>query len=177
MADSFPELQFGEQDALTEQDWADVIAGEDEPFGAIGAGVEWRPKVRHVTCRAADGRLVAAAGVLVASVEVGGEATFDVVGIGSVIVTRSLRGRGLVPRLMEPLLGIAHAMGPDRAMLFCLPKFVGLYERFQFTRIAAPTWAEQSDGRIEMPMVGMWRALRPGAAWPPGRVEVLGLPF
>ena len=171
------ELEFGEQGALTERDWADVIDREDEPFGAVPDGLAWRPKDRHVTCRAADGRLVAAAGVLVATVQVDAEATFDVVGLGSVIVTRSLRGRGLMPKLMEPLMRIAHGIGPDRAMLFCRPELVDLYERFEFIRIAAPVWADQPDGRIEMPMVAMWRALRPDAQWPPGRVEVKGLPF
>jgi predicted GNAT family N-acyltransferase len=171
------ESQFGEQAALTEQDWADVVDQEDEPFGPIGAGLYWRPKVRHVTCRAADGRLVATAGALVARVQVGAEATFDVVGLGSVIVTRSLRGHGLMPKLIERLLRIARAVGPDRAMLFCRPELVGLYERFQFIEIAAPVWVDQPDGRIEMPEPAMWRALRPGAQWPPGPVEVHGFPF
>ena len=177
MSGSSGELHLGRQGALTEQDWADVIDGEDEPFGPIGAGLVWRPKDRHVTLRAADGRLVGTAGLLVARVQVGGETTFDVVGIGSVIVTRSLRGRGLTPKLIEPLLRLAGALTPDRAMLFCRPELVPLYQRFQFIQIAAPVWVDQPDGRSEMPEPAMWRALRPGSQWPPGRVDVQGLPF
>jgi predicted GNAT family N-acyltransferase len=177
VSDPSGDLRFGEQGPLTEQDWADVVDGEDEPFGLIGAGLVWRPKDRHVTFRAADGRLVAVAGVLVAAVNVGGETSFDVVGLGSVIVTRALRGRGLMPRLLEPLLRVASTLGPDRAMLFCAPELVQLYQRFGFVEIAAPVWVDQPGRRIDMPEPSMWRPLRQGAQWPPGRVEVQGLPF
>jgi hypothetical protein len=37
--------------------------------------------------------------------------------------------------------------------------------------------ADQPTGRIEMPMVTMWRPLRDAAKWPPGRIDVRGLPF
>jgi predicted GNAT family N-acyltransferase len=171
------ELRFGEQGALTERDWAEVVDGEDEPFGPGGAGIVWRPKDRHVTFRAADGRLVGAAGVLVATVRAGGEASFDVVGVGSVIVTRSLRGLGLMRKLVDALMKVALTLGPERAMLFCAPELVQLYERFDFAQIAAPVWADQPGGRIEMPEPSMWRPLREGAQWPSGRVEVEGLPF
>jgi hypothetical protein len=92
-------------------------------------------------------------------------------------VTRSLRGRGLMSTLVEPLLRLAEGLGPERAMLFCRPELVAPYRRLGFIEIAAPVWADQPEGRIEMPMAAMWRALRPGAKWPPGRVDVRGLPF
>lgn len=54
-------------------------------------------------------------------------------------------------RVVEPLLDIASQLGPARAMLF---------------------------GRRELvPLVAMWRALRSGTGWPPGRIDVRGLPF
>jgi predicted GNAT family N-acyltransferase len=162
---------------LTEQDWTDLVGSEHEPFGAMGAGIVWRPKDRHVALRAPDGRLVAAAGVVVAAIEIAGAAGFKVVGVGSVIVTRSLRGQGLLSRLVEPLMRLAEEMGPDRAMLFCRPELVALYRRWGFVEIAAPVGADQPDGRIEMPQAAMWRPLRHGAEWPPGRVDVVGLPF
>ena len=59
----------------------------------------------------------------------------------------------------------------------CRPGLVALYRRWGFVEIAAPVWADQPDGRIEMPQAAMWRALRTGAEWPPGRVDVRGLPF
>src|SRR6059058_1101632 len=123
---------------LTEQDWTDLQRGEHEPFGPMGSRLTWRPKDHHVALRARDGRLVAAAGAAVAAIEIEGAASFEVVGLGSVIVTRTLRGQGLMSRVFEPLLRLAEELAPDRAMLFCRPDLVALYRRWDFIEIAAP---------------------------------------
>jgi GNAT superfamily N-acetyltransferase len=170
-------VELVELGALTEEDWAELVDGEPDPFGPIGAGLAWRPKDRHVGLRAPDGRLVAVAGAAIASIEIEDGDGFDVVGLGSMLVTRSLRGRGLMSRLVEPVLALADGMGPDHAMIFCRPELVVLYRRLAFAEIAAPVWADQPEGRVEMPEPAMWRALREGAGWPPGRVDVRGLPF
>ena len=170
-------MELVEIGGLTEQDWTDLTAGEHEPFGPVGAGLAWRAKDRHVALRAADGRLLAVAGAVIAVIEIEGAGRFEVVGLGSLIVTRSARGRGLMSRLVEPVLRLAAGMGPDRAMIFCRPELVALYRRLAFAEITAPVWADQPDGRVEMPEPAMWRALRKGADWPPGRVDVRGLPF
>ena len=162
---------------LTDQEWTDLIDGEHEPFGPVGASLAWRPKDRHVALQGPDGRLVAAAGAVVATLKIEGARRLEVVGIGSVMVTRSLRGQGLMSRLVAPLRRLAEGMGPDRAMLFCRPELVELYRGLGFAEITAPVWADQPRGRIEMPLVAMWQSLRPGAEWPPGRVDVCGLPF
>jgi predicted GNAT family N-acyltransferase len=170
-------VELVELGTLTEQDWADLVDGEPEPFGSGGAELQWRPKTHHVGLRASEGQLVAAAGALVAGVAVERAGTFEVVGVGSVIVTRALRGRGLFWRVIDPLMQLATRLGPDRAMLFCRPALVELYGRLGFREIADPVWVHQPRGRIEMPMAAMWRPLREGGAWPPGRVDVDGLPF
>jgi predicted GNAT family N-acyltransferase len=171
------ELDLVELGQLTDREWTDLIDGEHEPFGPVGASLAWRPKDRHVALQAPDGRLVAAAGAVVATLKIEGEQRLEVVGIGSVMVTRLLRGQGLMSRLVEPLRRLAEGMGPDRAMLFCRPELVELYRGLGFAEITAPVWADQPQGRIEMPLVAMWQALRAGAEWPPGRVDVSGLPF
>ncbi len=170
-------MELVELGALTAQDWIDLVDGEHEPFGPAGSALEWRPKDRHVALRGPDGRLVAAAGAGVAAVEVAGAQRFDVVGIGSVIVTRSRRGAGLMSTVVGPLLRLAEGMGPDRAMLFCRPELVAVYRRRKFAEIAAPVWVDQPRGRVEMALLAMWRPLRDAPEWPPGRVDVEGLPF
>jgi predicted GNAT family N-acyltransferase len=170
-------MELVELTALSEQDWAELIAGEQEPWGATGEELQWRDKDRHVGLRTPDGSMAAAGGAVIVEVDVEAVGGFDVVGIGGVFVTGSLRGQGLTGRLLPMLMGMAETMGPDRAMLFCRPELVGLYARHGFAEIAAPVWADQPDGRIMMPMRAMWRALRPATAWPPGRVDVRGLPF
>jgi predicted GNAT family N-acyltransferase len=170
-------VKLVELGALSDQDWAELLDGEHEPFGHVGAGLAWRPKDRHIGLRA-DGRLVAVAGAAIATVEVEHAGRFEVVGLGSLIVTRSQRGSGLMSRVVDPLLRLAESMGPDRGMIFCRPDLVPLYRRMAFVEITAPVWVDQPEGRIEIPLAAMWRALRDGAPeWPPGRVDVHGLPF
>jgi hypothetical protein len=52
-----------------------------------------------------------------------------------------------------------------------------VYGRVGFAEIAAPVWADQPGVRVRVPMRAMWRPLREGARWPPGRVDVHGAPF
>jgi predicted GNAT family N-acyltransferase len=171
-------LELVELNTMNEAQWDELVAGEREPFGGLAEDLVWSRKERHVALCEPDGRLVAAAGAVLAEVAVGSLASFQVVGLGGVIVTRSHRGQGLMRVIFEALLGVAAEMGPDRAMLFCLPSLIALYEHFGCMEIPETVWAEQPEGRLEVPLCAMWRPLREGVpAWPAGRVEVLGLPF
>jgi predicted GNAT family N-acyltransferase len=170
-------MRLVELDRRAEPYWDELIAGEHEPFGSVGAQLSWRDKTRNIGVREDDGRLVAAGGAVLADVRVGREPTFRVAGLGGLIVTRSARGRGLVRLLSVRLLEVADELGAQRAMLFCRPELTSLYARFGFVTIAAPVWVDQPGGRIEMPMPAMWSALGGDAGWPPGRVELLGEPF
>ncbi len=160
---------------LTSADWDELIDGESDPWKAPEE-LEWSSKERHVGIRTAEGRLIAAAGAVVAPVEVGGQA-FDVVGIGGVFVTRSFRGQGLGDRVVGAVAELARDLGPDRAMLFCREALVPFYARHGFTEIDAPVRAEQPGGPVRMPMEAMWLGLRDGAGWPAGAVRVDDLPF
>jgi predicted N-acetyltransferase YhbS len=166
-----------ELDRLSEPYWEELVAGEHEPFGAIGENLVWRDKTRNIGVREDDGRLVAAAGVVLAEVRVGQEPPFLVAGLGGLIVTHSARGRGLARLLFQRLLKLAGEVEAERAMLFCLPGLMALYGQFGFVGIDAPVWANQPQGRIEMPMPAMWKALSDDAGWPSGTVGLLGEPF
>ena len=81
-------------------------------------------------------------------------------------------------QLLGPLMNMAETMGPERATIFCRADLVALYERLiDFIELEDPVWADQPAGRIEVPLSAMWKPLRPGVAWPPGRIDVRGLPF
>jgi hypothetical protein len=121
-----------------------------------------------------NGRMVAAVGILIADVQVGGE-TFPVAGVGNVIVTRSQRGKGLLRPLLEAAL--EHAAGPDRALLWCTPKNVPIYARLGVHTLDVPVFVEQPAGELRMPVPTMWKPLREGVTWPAGEVRVPGLPF
>ncbi len=170
-------MRMVELDRLSEPRWEELVAGEPEPFGGIGETLSWREKTRNIGVREDDGRLVAAAGAVLANVKVGGEVSFPVVGLGGLLVTRTARGHGLARLLCARLLEIAHEFDVQRAMLFCMPKLMPLYSEMGFVVIDAPVWVDQPEGRIEMPMPAMWSALQGSAGWPSGRVELIGEPF
>jgi GNAT superfamily N-acetyltransferase len=164
---------------LTADQWAKIVAGEDDPFGANDLHLLWLPKERFFVVRGADGRLAAATGLVVVEAAAGGE-TFAVVGVGvgAVIVSKPPRGRRLMRRVLDAALETAPSLGPDRAMLFCSPENVALYEHFGFLEIESRVVAQQPGGPVEMPPpAAMWRPLRPGATWPAGPVTLPGPPF
>jgi hypothetical protein len=163
-------------DALSEEQWAELSGGEEHPWGGIAEHLAWREKERHGGLMRADGALLAHAGTVICEIDVAGSPRFDVVGVGGVFVAPSERRKGLVGQVLEPLLK-RMPQGPDRAMLFCREQLMGLYQKHGFSEIQAPVWADQPDGRIEMPLRAMWRPLQELTAWPAGRVDVLGLPF
>jgi predicted N-acetyltransferase YhbS len=163
-------------DRITDGDWQQIIAEEPEPWGGVVETIHWREKTHNLGLRDDAENLVAVAGLLLAEVQVGDE-QFQVAGIGSVIVTRAARKRGLARLLIERLLEIAPELGAERAMLLCLPANIGLYAKFGFQVIEEPVWVQQPQGLVEMPMAAMWKPLTSTAAWPEGRIELLGQPF
>jgi predicted N-acetyltransferase YhbS len=169
-------VRLVELDRITDSDWRQVITGEPEPWGGGVETMRWREKTHNLGLRDDAENLVALAGLVLAEIQVGDE-QFQVAGIGSVIVTRAARKRGLARLLIERLLEIAPELGAERAMLFCLPANIGLYLKFGFRLIEEGVWVQQPEGSVEMPMPAMWKPLTSTAAWPEGRVQLLGEPF
>lgn len=167
-------VEFG---SLTDTLRAELEGGEEDPFDAAGNTLQWRPKDRHVALRGDDGHLIASAGLVLANVQLGKAEPVPVVGIGGVLVNRAHRGRGLGNRVIIEVLARAATLGPELALLFCHRDRAGLYARHDFVEIPPPVLVEQPGGRIEMPMVTMWRPLREGAELTAGSLIVHGLPF
>lgn len=166
-------IEFG---PLTDGRRSELEGDEDDPFGSRGNPLLYGPKDLHVALEDEAGRLVAATGIVVAEVEVG-EQRFPVVGLGGVIVNQDHRGRGLGRRVVEAALRKAETLGPAFALLFCDQNRVGLYRKLGFAEVGEEVVVEQPTGPAPMHQRTMWRALREGSHWPPGRVVVRGLPF
>lgn len=164
---------------LSDEQTAVLVAEEHDPWHAAEFGLEWLPKEHHIAVCDNDGRLLAAAGLVVVDVQFGSEPPVPVVGLGGVIVTASHRGRGLGRQVISEALTRAEAMGPEFALLFCLTGLAGLYRRFDFAEVPGRVLFDQPSGVVEIPAggVAMWRPLRPGARLPDERVRVIGLPF
>jgi hypothetical protein len=169
-------LELVEFGALSLAQWVELTGHEPEPFGRTTAALAFRPKERHLGFRDGDGRLVAAVGATIATVVIEDCEPFDVVGVGALIVRKELRGQRLSQPLMDGLRTIMAGMGPDRAMLFCELIVLPLHAGRGYRQIPDPVWVDQPEGRLRMPLPAMWRPLRP-STWPPGRVDLQGLPF
>lgn len=171
-------MELIELGRLDDEQYAELVAGEDDPWNAAEFGLVWLPKDQHVALRD-EGRLVAAAGLVVVDAQFGTEPTIPVVGLGEVIVTASHRGRGLGRRVIAEALRRAEAKGPEIAMLFCRAELAGLYRRHGFAEIPGPVFVEQPGAGVEISALGavMWRPLKAGARIPDGNVKIHGLPF
>jgi len=162
--------------SLSGEQYAELVGDEEDPWGAASLGLDWRPKDRHVGVCDDDGKLVAAAGLVLAQVRFGEEQPIAVVGIGGVIVAAPHRGRGLGRQVISAVLRRAEDMGPNVAMLFCLPALVELYRRHGFAEVQGPVLVDQPSGVLEMGGA-MWRPLKDDATFAPGTVRLHGLPF
>ena len=171
-----PDFELVEFGPLTLRQWVELTGHEPAPFGRTTATLSFRAKDHHVGFRDSNGGLVAAVGATIVTLSVEDGEPFEVVGGGGLIVRRDLRGQGLSAPLTAALRELVVALGPDRAMIFCEPDLLDLHTRRGYTRIEAPIFVDQPGGRTQMPLPGMWRAIRP-SSWPPGRVDLRGLPF
>jgi predicted N-acetyltransferase YhbS len=166
--------------ALSSEDWRQLEGDEADPWDArrMPFRLNWRPKDKHVVIRGDDGRLIAAAGVLIAEIEIEGGAHVEVVGLGSVIVAAAHRGEGVGARVIAEALRMAETLGPDITLLFCQPDRAGLYTRYGFFEVTDPVLVPSPDGgQVTMPIVTMWKPLREGAVLPRGQVTLVGDPF
>ena len=169
-------LQLEQVGALSLRDWVALTERDGDPFGHAAEKLEWRAKERHVCLRDPDGALVAAGGAAIVTVVVA-DTSFEVVGLGGLIVRRELRGHGVMTRVADAIARVAERMGPEHAMLFSQDHLLGVYRGRGYRAIEAPVSVDQPAGRIVMTQTAMWRPLRAGATWPEGPVEVYGLPF
>lgn len=157
-------------------DYAEIVDGEPDPFGTDGLGIEWRGKTSHVGLRE-EGRLVGHAGWVPAKVESMSGATFEVLGLGGVMVHRDRRGNGVGHRLVLGTMDRMRELGDSVAMLFCRDQRLPFYERLGWLPIHGTVTADQTNGMITVPLVTCWTPLVEGAALPDTDLHVVGLPF
>lgn len=161
------------------RDWANLVGQEPTPFGELCEGIEFRPKDHHIGGRDAHGTLVAAVGWSIATVEVAGHGTFNVIGAGALYVRPELRDLQFAAAVMDRLVERTDALAPELLMLFCEPRLERLYRRmYDCETITDPVWVQQPSGPTLLPLRAMWRGSPLGRrSWPPGAVRLHGLPF
>jgi GNAT superfamily N-acetyltransferase len=167
-------VQFGD---LNFTQRLQLYGNDPDPFEMAGDRLHWQPKLRHVGLEDREGRLIASAGLVRTRLQAGQGAPREAIGLGGVIVAAEHRGRGLARQIVGEALRLGATLGPELAMLFCLPSRVGLYERLGFSVIEPPVLVHQPDGDVSVELVVMWRTIRDGATLPAGPVRLLTLPF
>lgn len=160
---------------LGQERFDEISGGGEDPFETNGLGLKWADKTVRYVARS-EGRLVAHAGLVDVPVTVGGE-DFVVGGLGTVIVSPTMRGRGLARLVVGAVMDHARGEGRDFGLLFCLESRVGLYAKLGWHLIEDEVTAQQPDGEIVMPCKAMWTALDDGLTWPPGKVRLRSLPM
>lgn len=124
-----------------------------------------------------NGELVAHAGVLERTIRVGTE-VHHVAGLYSVMARPDVRGLGYGSIVVRRAAEVAEVTMPDarHLVLVCLESRVHFYERLGWNRLDAPVRFDQPDGHRLMEIVTMARPIG-SEAWPPGDVDLCGLPW
>jgi 5,10-methylenetetrahydrofolate reductase len=78
---------------------------------------------------------------------------------------------------VQAALAKARTLEPEFVLLFCHEDRAGLYRKLGFTEVMAKVMVQQPAGYEPMPQLTMWLALRQGARWPAGTVNLHSLPY
>ncbi|MGW3075937.1 MULTISPECIES: GNAT family N-acetyltransferase [unclassified Kitasatospora] len=155
----------------------EVLGPGKDPYGVAYTGLTFRPKEIHFGIRAADGRLVAHAGLVPLPLTAGGT-DLTVMGVGGVCVAPDRRRGGLAQAVVGAALDHARTLGHRYALLFCRPPLAAFYRGLGFREVVRGVTVEQPEGRLaEMPLRTMWAPLVAGAGWPEGPVRLRSLPM
>ncbi|QUH04381.1 GNAT family N-acetyltransferase [Saccharopolyspora erythraea] len=157
------------------QERAEIIDGETDPSGIDDLNLVWRDKVGHVVLRDSD-KLVAHAGWLPIEIRSRGQHV-PAVGLGGVLVHRSLRGHHLGQMVVEAAMGRMRRTGRPIGLLFCRAALVPYYERLGWRALSSDITVDQPDGPVLMPLTTCWVPLVDGAQLTEGPLILDGLPF
>lgn len=162
-------------EGLTDEERQALFFWGKDIFGLEDADYRWRPKDFHFITEE-DGRPVSHVGVLKTAVRTGGSEV-TVGGIGAVVTVPEAQGRHHVHAAMRRAAEfICSDLGAEFGMLFCLPRLAPFYARQGWQMVEEEVEIEQPSGKVIWPYHVMVLPCG-GRSWPPGKVEVGGLPW
>jgi predicted N-acetyltransferase YhbS len=173
---TFTTVELTDLPEFSPADYRRIVGDEPDPFGTDQLGISWRAKSDHVGLTD-EGRLIAHAGWVAATVRTESGATLEVLGLGSVVVHRDRRGHGAGRQLVAGTMEKMRERQVPMAVLFCRTERLLFYERLGWLPVEADVTVDQPDGTIVMPLLTCWVPLVEGAVMPAGRLRVEGLPF
>jgi hypothetical protein len=105
-----------------------------------------------------------------------GEAPSRIGGIGGVMTSPAVRGRGHAGRAMRLAADMMEYQSCDFGLLFCEPKTIAFYERLGWRTFEGDTFCDQPSGRVKFDM--MRTMVLPMKSEPRSRViDLCGLPW
>jgi aminoglycoside 2'-N-acetyltransferase I len=106
-----------------------------------------------------------------------GDVTVRVGGIGGVATKPNLRHRGVASALLSRAADfMKRQLGVEFGLLLCQPAVSPVYAKLGWSRVEGPTTFAQPGGAVRYPYLTMVLPLA-GKAWPPGPIDMLGLPW
>ncbi|MGH9743383.1 MAG: GNAT family N-acetyltransferase [Candidatus Acidiferrum sp.] len=169
----FFEVQIKE--SYSPEDRDALAGGEKDPSQTSAYQLEWRPTEKHVFVFE-GGRPVCHVGFVRQTVEVQGNPV-SVVGFGGVLTRHGCRGRGYCRIAIEAAEVFAlNQLHVNFILLFCRPVLLSFYEHLGWTKLSSPTWAEQAQGTVLLPIVMMVKCLSV-KKWPNGEVRLGSRPW
>jgi aminoglycoside 2'-N-acetyltransferase I len=106
-----------------------------------------------------------------------GGVTVRVGGIGGVATKLQVRHRGVASALLRGAAGfMKRQLGVEFALLLCQPAVSSVYANIGWAPVDGPTRFSQPRGAVTYPHLTMVLPLA-GTAWPPGPIDMLGLPW
>jgi GNAT superfamily N-acetyltransferase len=120
--------------------------------------------------------LIGCLGILRRTVAVG-ERDIRVGGIAGVITHSEWRRRGVTSALLKEAVGfIGHHLGCEFGLLLCRKEIVSVYAQGGWRRVDGPTRFSQPSGKQTYPGATMIYQCT-GRPWPPGPIDLCGLPW
>jgi GNAT superfamily N-acetyltransferase len=171
-----PAIALELRNSLSADEWQQLFGWGKDLFGLDAYGYQWAPdEDKHVLVRV-DGQLACHVGIVRREVQVGAE-TLAVGGLGSVITLPAYRGRGLARLALERASEYMRTtLAVPFALLVCRDDLVPFYAPQGWERVDAPVYFDQPAGKVRSAAVLMVQRYGP-RAWPPGAVDLRGLPF
>ncbi len=164
---------------------ADLTPAEREAVAELGKGdlnvhpmlerLKWAAPHWRVLLRRGD-EIVSGLGIVEREV-VAGERRVKVAGVGDVATLPQWRRRGYAGLVLERAAAFMRdELDAEFGHLFCAPNLVAYYSRFGWVRVEGPAHIEAPWGPEIFPEETMVLPLR-GADWPPGDMDLDGLPW
>jgi aminoglycoside 2'-N-acetyltransferase I len=107
---------------------------------------------------------------------VGGQAV-RLGGIGGVITVPERRGRGLATAALQQAAAFLHdPLVVEFGLLMCDPAMTPFYKKLGWQTVEEPLIFDQPGGKVDLHGAVMILPCR-GQAWPPGLIDLCGLPW